>query len=169
MACSLAHSFPILTADCAGGYLQMSKFTEKIASFSERHPRLYKSIVLTENVFKKAVFKCQDCGQCALSQNAFTCCMRCPKQIRNGPCGGTRPNGHCEVYPDRHCIWWLIHKRASRLKRIGKLKRFSTPVDRRLHHTSAWMNMFAGRILPLELGKKSKEVKLTKKDPPPIQ
>jgi hypothetical protein len=31
------------------------------------------------------------------------------------------------------------------------------------------MNMFAGRILPLQLGKKPKEVTLTKKDPPPLR
>jgi hypothetical protein len=93
----------------------MSQTTEKIAAFVERHPLLYKCVLLTENAFKKLVFKCQDCGQCVLSYNAFTCCMRCPKQLRNGPCGGTRPDGHCEVYPDRLCIWWLIYQRSKNL------------------------------------------------------
>ena len=97
----------------------MSKFSEKLAAFCERHPTLYKCAVAGENVGKKVLFKCQDCGQCVLSYNAFTCCMRCPKQLRNGPCGGTRPDGHCEVYPERHCIWWLINKRA---KRAGPLE-----------------------------------------------
>lgn len=147
----------------------MSKLSERVAGFCERHPFLYKGVLLAENAVKKPVFKCQDCGQCVLSHNAFTCCMRCPKQIRNGPCGGTRPDGHCEVYPERHCIWWLIYERSKKLDRVHKLSQYHTPVDRRLEHTSAWMNMFAGRILPIEIGKKSREVVLTEKDPPPVK
>ena len=147
----------------------MSKLSEAIANICEKRQWLYKPILLMESGAKKLIFRCQDCGQCVLSQNAFTCCMRCPKQIRNGPCGGTRPNGRCEVYPNRACIWWLIHRRAKRLGVVHKLKKYPTPADRRLQHTSAWMNMFAGRILPLQLGKKPKEVTLTKKDPPPLR
>lgn len=142
----------------------MSRFTEKLAEFCERHPTLYKCILIGENAVKKPVFKCQDCGQCVLSYNAFTCPMRCPKQIRNGPCGGTRPDGKCEVYPDRHCIWWLINERAKRLGRQAKLRKYHVPVDRRLEHTSAWINMFAGKILPLDLGKEYDEEKEAKKD-----
>lgn len=147
----------------------MSKLSERVAGFCEKHPVLYKCVLLGENAFKKPVFRCQDCGQCVLSHNAFTCCMRCPKEIRNGPCGGTKADGHCEVYPERLCIWWLIYERAKKLDRVHKLKKYHIPVDRRLEHTSAWMNMFAGRILPIELGKKSKEVELTPKDPPPVK
>ena len=147
----------------------MSKFSEGVAGFCEKHPVLYKCVLLGENAFKKPVFRCQDCGQCVLSHNAFTCCMRCPKQIRNGPCGGTRADGHCEVYPERCCVWWLIYERAKKLDRVHKLKIYHIPVDRRLEHTSAWLNMFAGRILPMEIGKKSREVELTQKDPPPVK
>jgi len=142
----------------------MSKLSERVAAFTERHPTLYKCFLLAENAFKKPVFRCQDCGQCVLSYNAFTCCMRCPKQLRNGPCGGTREDGHCEVYPDRHCIWWLIYERSKKLGRVSKLQKYHIPVDRRLEHTSAWMNMFAGRILPLDLGSKFDEAKEAKKD-----
>jgi len=28
----------------------------------------------------------------------------CPKFLKNGPCGGYK-NGHCEVYPDKKCIF----------------------------------------------------------------
>lgn len=126
----------------------MSKFTERVAGFCEKHPTLYKCILLAENMVKKPVFNCQNCGQCVLSYNAFTCCMRCPKQIRNGPCGGTRANGHCEVYPERYCIWWLINERSKRLGWQRKLRKYHIPVDRRLYDTSAWVNMMAGKILP---------------------
>lgn len=135
----------------------MSKLSENIAAFCEKHPTLYKCVLLAENAVKKPVFKCQDCGQCVLSHNAFTCCMRCPKQIRNGPCGGTRADGHCEVYPDRHCIWWLIYERSKKMGRQAKLKKYHKPVDRRLEHTSAWLNMFAGKIEAWSWGKDLKK------------
>ncbi len=147
----------------------MSKLSEAIASFCEKHALLNKSVVIAENVVKKPVFGCQDCGQCVLSHDAFTCPMRCPKQIRNGPCGGTRDKGFCEVYPERRCIWWLINERAKKQGRQGKLAKYHIPVDHRLEHTSAWLNMFAGRILPMDLGKELKEVELPKKDPPPMR
>lgn len=129
----------------------MSKLTESIGNFVINHPTLHKCAVFAENCIKKPVFRCQDCGQCVLSYNAYTCPMRCPKQIRNGPCGGTRADGRCEVYPDRACVWWLIYKRSVRFGMIGKLRKYHIPVDRRLEHTSAWMNMFVGKILPLSL------------------
>lgn len=131
----------------------MSKLTERMATFCERHPFIYRCILLGENCVKKPVFRCQSCGQCVLSYNAFTCCMRCPKQVRNGPCGGTRENGHCEVYPDRPCIWWLINERAKKLGRQQKLRKYHIPVDRRFHDTSAWLNMMAGKIEGWSFGK----------------
>ncbi|MCE5199457.1 MAG: methylenetetrahydrofolate reductase C-terminal domain-containing protein [Armatimonadota bacterium] len=129
----------------------MSKLTEGLAGFVLKHPALHKCALLAENIIKKPVFRCQDCGQCVLSYNGYTCPMRCPKQIRNGPCGGTRANGHCEVYPERKCIWWLINERSKKLGMQGKLRKYHIPVDRRLEHTSAWMNVFAGKILPISL------------------
>lgn len=145
----------------------MSKLSEAFAAFCEKHPTLSKCAVAAENTVKKPVFGCQDCGQCVLSHNAFTCPMRCPKQIRNGPCGGTRANGYCEVYPDRRCIWHLIYERSIKQGRKAKLHKYHVPVDKRLEGTSAWLNMFAGRIEPMDLGKTLKKVQLKKKDPPP--
>jgi hypothetical protein len=83
--------------------------------------------------------------------------MRCPKQLRNGPCGGTRANGRCEVYEDRPCIWWLINERAQKLGWQDKLRKYHIPVDRRFEHTSAWMNMFGGKIEKMCFSKKLKE------------
>jgi len=124
----------------------MSSLTKKFAAFCERHPTLYKCVLLIENAVKKPALNCQSCGQCVLSYNAFTCCMRCPKQLRNGPCGGTRENGHCEVYPERVCIWWLINERSKKLGRQKKLMKYHVPVDRRFEKTSAWINAMSGKI-----------------------
>lgn len=131
----------------------MSGTTERIGKFFDRHPRLHNCATLAENAVKKPLFGCQDCGQCILSYTAFTCAMRCPKQMRNGPCGGTRDNGRCEVYPDRYCRWWLIYHRAKKLGRLNKLRKLQKPVDKRLEHTSAWLNVFSGKIEPPSWGK----------------
>lgn len=124
----------------------MSKLTESIAAFVEKHPRLYGCCLMAENAVKKPAFKCQECGECILSTTAFTCPMRCPKELRNGPCGGTRPNGHCEAFPERPCIWHLIYTRAQKLGRTEMLVAVQKPHDQRLKGTSAWFNMLAGRI-----------------------
>ncbi len=124
----------------------MSRLKKSIAAFCDRHPFVYKCVLLAENAFKKPVLRCQSCGQCVLSYNGFTCCMRCPKQLRNGPCGGTRENGNCEVYPDRRCVWMVIYERSARLGRQKKLRKYHIPVDRRFENTSAWINAMAGRI-----------------------
>ncbi|MEK7414034.1 MAG: methylenetetrahydrofolate reductase C-terminal domain-containing protein [Planctomycetota bacterium] len=63
-----------------------------------------------ESLLKGVTFGCRSCGQCVLRANAMTCPMRCPKGLRNGPCGGTL-GSRCEVYPDRPCIHVRIHVR----------------------------------------------------------
>ena len=52
-----------------------------------------------EEPTKRLAFDCHMCGQCILHATGMTCPMTCPKNLRNGPCGGVRINGHCEVYP----------------------------------------------------------------------
>lgn len=131
----------------------MSRLSKRFALFVERHRTLYKCFLTIENLIKKPTLRCQSCGQCVLSYNAYTCCMRCPKQMRNGPCGGTRPDGTCEVYPDRPCIWHLIYTRSVKLGRQEKLLKFHAPVDQRLERTSAILNSMAGRSPGMSLGR----------------
>ena len=59
---------------------------------------------------KKEVFGCQNCGNCVLGP--WNTCVRrpVPKQMRNGPCGGTF-HGACEVI-DQECIWVKVMARA---------------------------------------------------------
>jgi hypothetical protein len=91
---------------------------------------------------KKVLFGCQGCGHCVLKWTALTCPMRCPKQLRNGPCGGVREDGRCEVYPERECQWVKIHRRAGMVGRTNYLRVVQPPIDWRLKNTSSWINHF---------------------------
>jgi hypothetical protein len=71
--------------------------------------------------------------------------MECPKNLRNGPCGGVRPNGHCEVKPEMRCVWVVAYENSRQMPIYGhELVEIQPPVNRRLEDTSAWINMLTG-------------------------
>lgn len=94
---------------------------------------------------KGLFFGCRGCGQCILSFTAYTCPMRCAKGNRNGPCGGVRWDGTCEVDPGIPCVWVLIWHRARKLRREKRLDLIQPQVDWRLVGTSSWYNHLKGR------------------------
>ncbi|MDG1193328.1 MAG: methylenetetrahydrofolate reductase C-terminal domain-containing protein [Arenicellales bacterium] len=52
--------------------------------------------------------RCVGCGNCVLEYTGGLCPItRCPKQLQNGPCGGSE-GGMCEVDPNIPCIWSKI-------------------------------------------------------------
>ena len=121
--------------------LEKPKITYKERKFS-------KILLFFENIFKVPLLGCQQCGECLLSSTSFTCSQRCPKRLRNGPCGGTGENGTCEVFPDRKCVWYVIYKRSKKLKRTKALYQIKKIHNWNLEHTSAWLNVFKKRIDP---------------------
>jgi hypothetical protein len=101
--------------------------------------------VFGETISKGPLFDCRMCGQCVLHNTGMTCPMTCPKNMRNGPCGGVRPDGHCEIKPEMPCIWALAWDRSRRMPLYGQeIMRPLPPLDRRLEGTSAWINDFTG-------------------------
>ena len=94
-----------------------------------------------EKVTKGAIFDCRMCGDCVLHSTGMTCPMTCPKNLRNGPCGGVRQNGNCEIVPDMRCVWVEAWERSQRMPRFGRgIHDVLPPADRRLEGTSAWIN-----------------------------
>src|SRR5271167_3645589 len=67
--------------------------------------RVERAVLPIERRFKGLMFDCRMCGVCLLSLNGMSCPMNCPKSVRNGPCGGVRPDGGCEVDPQMQCVW----------------------------------------------------------------
>lgn len=103
------------------------------------------AIFFAEEKSKELIFGCQSCGQCVLSHTGFVCPMRCPKQMRNGPCGGYS-NRHCEVNSEKLCAWIEIWEGTGQLKRTEELLDYEEPLDWRLYGTSSWENLVEGRI-----------------------
>jgi hypothetical protein len=94
---------------------------------------------------KKAIFDCRMCGQCILHSTGMTCPMTCPKNLRNGPCGGVRLNGHCEVKPEMKCVWVEAYERSREMATYGnEIFLLQPPVNRQLEGSSAWINMLTG-------------------------
>lgn len=106
-----------------------------------------------EEPVKRLVFDCRMCGQCILHSTGMTCPMTCPKNLRNGPCGGVRSNGHCEVVPEMRCVWVEAYERAQKMSFYGaELRQIQPPVNRRLEGRSAWINMLTGKDMELPPG-----------------
>ncbi len=106
-----------------------------------RRPRVEKALEKVETAVKVPLFGCQACGNCVLGDMEFVCPQTCPKQIRNGPCGGT-DNGRCEVIPEQACIWVGVYERAKAADEVEDLKVFIPPPVRSLKGTVSWVNYF---------------------------
>jgi 5,10-methylenetetrahydrofolate reductase len=112
--------------------------------------RLAAVLAPIEKQAKGLMFDCQMCGQCVLSATGMACPMNCAKSMRNGPCGGVRPDGGCEVKPEMPCVWV---EATNGTKRIAPdHKAHPTPllpaVDQRKRGTSTWIQVVQGRKDP---------------------
>jgi methylenetetrahydrofolate reductase (NADPH) len=117
-------------------------------ALSSKERRISRLLLFFEDVIKVPIFKCRHCGECILSSTAFICTQNCPKRMRNGPCGGTRENGNCEVFPERKCVWYKIYYRSRFLNRMNMLYKIKKMHNWNLEGTSAWLNVFRKRIEP---------------------
>ncbi len=108
-------------------------------------PRLTESVgEATEQVVKGTMFGCHMCGMCILSATGMACPMNCPKNLRNGPCGGVREGGFCEVEPEMPCVWLDAWHGASNMRDGDKIKIIQAPLDRRMEGRSTWVALARG-------------------------
>ena len=79
--------------------------------------------------------------------------MTCPKNLRNGPCGGVRANGHCEIVPEMMCVWVMAWERSKKMPSYGtQIENVLPPLDRRLENSSAWINDFRDDVRTSPVG-----------------
>lgn len=105
--------------------------------------RAERPVKFVERRVKGMMFDCRMCGQCILSSTGMSCPMNCPKQLRNGPCGGVRANGNCEVEPDMPCVWVKAWEGSRNMRGGDAIMDVQKPVDQSLRETSAWLRVTA--------------------------
>jgi hypothetical protein len=105
-----------------------------------------RAILAIERETKEAIWDCRMCGQCILHSTGLSCPMRCPKNLRNGPCGGVLQDGGCEVVPEMRCVWVEAWEGSRRLPLWrDHMEHVQPPMDWRLQETSSWENLVSGR------------------------
>lgn len=105
------------------------------------YERLEKPVAFIEKIIKRFLFDCQMCGNCILSSTGMSCSMNCPKEIRNGPCGGVRLNGNCEVNPGMRCVWVEAYRGSLKINDLEPIKIVQPPVDRSKKGYSSWVKV----------------------------
>lgn len=99
-------------------------------------------------VFRKAALGCMSCGDCIQDYLSYAGCTMhwCYKNLRNGPCGGSRQDGSCEADPTLPCIWNMVY--LSTLAAGDDPRRFARtlipPRDWCLDQTNALANRLVG-------------------------
>ncbi|HEX3066185.1 MAG TPA: methylenetetrahydrofolate reductase C-terminal domain-containing protein [Dongiaceae bacterium] len=132
-------------------YQRFENALVKLAPLFKRigYDRLEKPVAALERGVKGFLFDCQMCGQCALSSTGMSCSMNCPKNLRNGPCGGVRANGHCEVKPEMKCVWVQAWEGSQRMSGGMAILEVQKPVDNRLKGHSSWLKVVREKTEPL--------------------
>jgi len=100
-----------------------------------------------EHITKVITNDCKDCGDCALLDMAYLCPMsQCPKNQRNGACGGSY-NGWCEVYPnEKQCVWVRAYARLKAYNEESQIDSYRLPpANWDLYQTSSWYNFYTGK------------------------
>jgi methylenetetrahydrofolate reductase (NADPH) len=100
------------------------------------------------SLYRKATLGCKSCGDCLQDHLDYAgCSMRwCYKELRNGPCGGSRVDGTCEARPEQECIWNVIYRGARAMGDDPRkfAHKLIPPRDWTLDGTNALANRFAG-------------------------
>lgn len=105
------------------------------------YARAERPVRAVERQVKGFLFDCRMCGQCTLSTTGMACPMNCPKNLRNGPCGGVRQDGGCEVDPEMRCVWVEAWEGSRRMRGGDSIHMVQAPVDHRLKGSSSWLHV----------------------------
>ena len=106
------------------------------------YERAERPVAAVEKVVKSLLFDCRMCGQCILSSTGMACPMNCPKTLRNGPCGGVRADGNCEVKPEMRCVWVEAYRGSERIPGgVEAMSKVQFAVDQRQQGRSSWLRV----------------------------
>ena len=129
--------------------MHLHRLWRRLGRFIYNRPLLERSLDRLlrplERMIKVPLFGCRMCGQCVLHSTGMVCPMTCPKNLRNGPCGGVHLNGACEVFPEMQCIWVKAYQQSQSLFWPDEIHDLRPPVDWSLKGSSSWVNLLTGR------------------------
>ncbi|MEI6876224.1 MAG: methylenetetrahydrofolate reductase C-terminal domain-containing protein, partial [Spirochaetota bacterium] len=93
-----------------------------LSRWLDKRKAIKKGFMRVEHFSKRVLLGCRYCDDCAIFETFYVCPeSNCPKGMRIGPCGGSRANERCEVYPDKYCYWRNVYIRAKNRREVGKL------------------------------------------------
>ena len=114
----------ILSLACGSGVQTMAELFEEKPVF----PALNTTFIGMPEKEGLWVEMCGACGDCFLDRTGGICpVVRCAKGLLNGPCGGTRKGGKCEVDPEKDCAWVLVYRRLEKQGRLGLMRKYYPP------------------------------------------
>jgi len=108
---------------------------------------LWCKLLEPSTLYRKATLGCKSCGDCLQDHLDYAGCSMhwCYKELRNGPCGGSRVDGSCEARPEQECIWNIIYRGVRALGDDPRkfARTLIPPRDWSLDGTNALANRFA--------------------------
>lgn len=115
----------ILVLACGNGVQTVSEILD-YSEVSSGTDTLFLGEIKRLGDFQK---RCSLCGDC-IQDLFFGLCpiSRCPKEMLNGPCGGSI-EGKCEINSDLDCIWDTLIVRFKEKGQLYKLKEIKEPKD----------------------------------------
>jgi len=141
-----AHDHLISDESAVGGFLQ-NRLAPDGDTSSERKG-IWHHLLGASTVYRKAALGCMSCGDCIQDHLHYAGCTmsKCYKELRNGPCGGSRVDGTCEADPALPCIWNTVYEITLAAK--SDPRKFATtlvpPRDWCLDQTNAMANRVLG-------------------------
>ena len=113
--------------------------------------RVARPLTVMERTVKRLLFDCHMCGACALQFTGMACPMNCPKSVRNGPCGGVRPDGTCELDAAMPCVWVEAWNGAQRMRAGAILPTPTPPIEHHIAGKSSWLRLLKQEPWPQAL------------------
>ena len=106
----LAHDHVISPESTIGGFLKNRLDGER--EDSEGNGGVWDRLLGASTIYRKAAFGCMSCGDCIQDHLHYAGCTmnKCYKELRNGPCGGSRIDGACEADTSIPCIWKVVYE-----------------------------------------------------------
>ncbi len=118
----------ILSMGCGAGVQTIAEIFEEKPTF----PALNTTFIGMPEKEGAWVETCGACGDCFLDRTGGICpVVRCAKGLLNGPCGGTRKGGKCEIDPEKDCAWVLIYRRLEKQGRLDLMRKYYEPKNYR--------------------------------------